>query len=82
MFLCEQQEEERWKEADTYTASTDIGCGTLPTKILTLIKMDNAQSKNEFQDMCGSKHTLGGPKNYRTLNSTSKIAEFKHTLMH
>ena len=22
MFLCEQQEEERWKEADTYTAST------------------------------------------------------------
>ena len=23
MFLCEQQEEERWREADTYTASTD-----------------------------------------------------------
>ena len=22
LFLCEQQEEERWKEADTYTAST------------------------------------------------------------
>ena len=22
MFLCEQQEKDRWKEADTYTAST------------------------------------------------------------
>ena len=22
MFLCEQQEEDRWKEAETYTAST------------------------------------------------------------
>ena len=32
--------------------------------------------------MCGSEHTLGGPINYRTLNSSSKIAELKHTLMH
>ena len=24
MFLCEQQEEKRWEEADTYTASTQL----------------------------------------------------------
>ena len=32
--------------------------------------------------MCGSKHTLGAPINYRTINALSKIAELKHTLMH
>ena len=32
--------------------------------------------------MCDSKHTLGGPIKYQTLNSSSKIAEIKHTLMH
>ena len=32
--------------------------------------------------MCGSKHTLGGSMIYRTLNSSSKIAELEHTLMH
>ena len=32
--------------------------------------------------MCGSEHTIGGSMNYRTLNSTSKIAELKHTFMH
>ena len=57
-------------------------CGTLPTTILTLIKTDDAKSKIEFQDMCGSKHTLEGPINYRNLKSGSKISELKHTLMH
>ena len=32
--------------------------------------------------MCGSKHTIGGSLNYRSLNSCSKIAELKHTFMH
>ena len=32
--------------------------------------------------MCGSEHTLGGTIKYQTLNSSSKIAELKHTLMH
>ena len=32
--------------------------------------------------MCGSEHTLGCPIKYQTLNSSSKIAELKHTLMH
>ena len=32
--------------------------------------------------MCGSKHTSGGSIKYRTLNSSSKIAELKHTLIH
>ena len=36
----------------------------------------------KIQDKCGSKHTLGDPINYRNLNSFSKIAELKHTLMH
>ena len=57
-------------------------CGTLPTTILTLIKTDDAKTKMEFQDMCGSKHTLGGPINYRNRKSGSKISELKHTLMH
>ena len=60
----------------------DNDCGTLPTIVLTLIKTDDAYSKVEFRDMCGSKHTLGGPINYRTLNSSSNITELEHTLMH
>ena len=32
--------------------------------------------------MCGTEHTLDGPINYRTLNSSSKNAELKYTLMH
>ena len=60
----------------------NICCGTSPATILTLIEIDNAYPKHEFQDMCGSKHTLGGPINYRTLNSSSKTAELKFALMH
>ena len=60
----------------------DISCGTLPTTILTLIKNDEAHSKIEVQDLCGSRHTLGGPINYPTLYSSSKNAELKPTLMH
>ena len=37
--------------------------------------------KSNFKT-CGSKHTLGDPINYRTLNSSSNSAELKHTLMH
>ena len=32
--------------------------------------------------MCDSKHTLGGPINYRTLYLSSKDAQLKHTLIH
>ena len=32
--------------------------------------------------MHGSKHTLGGPMNYRTLNLSSKIAELERILIH
>ena len=60
----------------------NISCGTLPTTILTLIRTDNVWSTIELQDICGSKYTLSGPIKYRTLNSSSKIAEWKHTLMH
>ena len=35
----------------------DIGCGMLPTTVLTLIKSDDFYSKIEFQDMCVWKHT-------------------------
>ena len=60
----------------------DIDCGTLPTTILTPFKTDYTQSKIDFQDMCGSKNTLGGPINYPNLKSFSKIVELKHTSMH
>ena len=32
--------------------------------------------------MCRSKNTLGGPINYRALNSSTQIAQLKRTLMH
>ena len=32
--------------------------------------------------MCGSKHDLGGPIHYQTLNSSSKFEQLSHTLMH
>ena len=38
--------------------------------------------ENRISRHGGSKHNLGGPINYRTLNSSSKIAELKHSLMH
>ena len=60
----------------------DFGCGTLPTTVLTLIKADDAESKINFQVMCGSKHTLGGPINYRALNLSLKIAKVKRNWMH
>ena len=50
--------------------------------MLTPIKTDNAYSKIDIQDMCGSNYTLGGSMNYRTLNSSSKIADLEHILMH
>ena len=53
----------------------DVGCGMLPTTFLTPIKTDDAQGKIEFRDKCGSEHTLGGPKYYRTLNSSLIISE-------
>ena len=60
----------------------DFGCGMLPTTVLTLIKTDDAESKIDFQDMCGSKQTLGGPINHRGPNSFSEPVELKHNLMH
>ena len=81
MFLCEQQEE-RWKEADTYTASTRFWLRDVIYHSLDIYQKDDAESKIDFQDMCGSKHTLGGPINCRAQNSSSKIAELKHNLMH
>ena len=51
----------------------DIGCGALPTTILTLIKIDNPLSKIKFHDISGSKRTLGGPINYQTLNYLQKL---------
>ena len=32
--------------------------------------------------MCGTKHTIWGPINYRALNSASKNAQLKHNLTH
>ena len=49
---------------------------------MTLIKTDDAEMKIDFQHMCGSKRTLGGPIYYRALNSFSETAELKHILMH
>ena len=56
--------------------------GTLLTRVLTLMKTEDALSKIDFQGFCGSKLTVGGPINYRTLNPFSKIAELKHNVMH
>ena len=74
MFLFEQQEEERWKEADTYTVSTRYWLRDATYHSLhTYRNWRSNKPKIEFQDMCGSKQTLGDPINYRTLNSSSKV---------
>ena len=60
----------------------NINCRSSPITVNTVIKTDDAFSKIEFQDLCGSKSTLGGSIKYQTLNSTSNTAKLKHTLMH
>ena len=47
-----------------------------------LSKLTMLNRKPIYQDMCGSEHTLEGPIYYRTLNSSSKFAELKRTLVH
>ena len=61
-FLVSNGEKERdgKKLIPTRTLS-NMRCETLPLAVLTLIKTDDACSKSEFQDMCGSKHTLAIP---------------------
>ena len=81
-FVVSNKKKSEGKKLTHTQHPPNIGCGSLPTTISALIKTDNAYSKLDFQDVCGSKHTLGGPINYRYLNSSSKIAEIKHTLMH
>ena len=85
LFLSSRESYKKKSNGNKLTATQhlpDIGCGTLPTTILTLNKTDNASAKIKFQHMCGPKPTLGGPINYRTLNYSSKNAELKHTLLH
>ena len=63
MFLVEQQgEEQRWEKLTGTQKFRIVGCEKIPTTDLTPIKTDDAPSKSEVQDMCGSKITLGIPQ--------------------
>ena len=82
MFLCEQHgEEERWKQIDTYTASTrywlqDVTYHTLDTYQNWQCLMESQISRRvllKIYPRC--------PIKYRTLNSSSNIAKLKHNLM-
>ena len=57
-FCVSNKKESDWKKLTPTQHLPNIGCGTLPPTFLKLIKTNNASSKIEFQDMCGSKHTL------------------------
>ena len=37
----------------------NIGCQTIPTTVMKLIKTDDFWSKIELEDMCGKNHTSG-----------------------
>ena len=82
MFLVEQQgEEQRWEKLTGTQKFRIIGCEKIPTTVLTPIKTDAARSKNEVQDMCGSKLTLGIPQTPEPINSSSTIFQIKQTLI-
>ena len=54
-----QQGKKQGKEGDTYIKSTDVGCRTLLTTVLTVFKSGDSWLQVEIQDMCGWTHTLG-----------------------
>ena len=67
------------KKLTTTQNLRSMGCGTLCTTVLTPIKTEDVWSKDEFQNRCGSKPTLG-ILNYWTLYSSLFLVEWKHTL--
>ena len=60
-FCVSNKKESDWKKLTPTQHLPEFECGTLPTKILKLIKTENAYSKIDFQDIWRSKHTLGSP---------------------
>ena len=82
MFLSGQQEEERWKEAGTYTASTRYWLGNgiyqnLETYQNKQCLIENRISRHVMlKTYLSWSHKLPNPK------LIFKIAELKHTLMH
>ena len=83
MFLCEQQgEEERWKEADTYTASTRYWLRDVTYHSLDIYQNWQCLIENWTPWNLWLKNFSRCPLYYRTLKSSSKNAELKNTLMH
>ena len=75
MFLCEQQEGEWLKEADTYTASTRNWL-----RDVTYHNLDTYQNWQCLTENRISRHVW--LKTYLKCRVVPKIAELKHTLMH
>ena len=81
MFLCEEQEEGRWKDVDTFTASIrywqqDIASHSLDTYQNLQCLIESQIPRHKWP-----KTYLGCPIIYRTPNSSSKNAKLKQTLM-
>ena len=74
-FLCEQQEEERLKEADTYTASYRYWL-----RDVTYHNIDTYQNWQCLIENRISRHVW--LKTYLKCRVVPKVAELKHTLMH
>ena len=75
MFLCEQQEGKRLKEADTYTASTQYWL-----RDVTYHNLDTYQNWQCLIENRISRHVW--LKTYLKCRVVPYIAELKHTLMH
>ena len=82
MFSSEQQKEERWKETDTYTASTRYWLRDVTYHSLyTYRNWRSNKSKIEFQDMWGSKHSLGDPNYWFNLCERCKFQRHRNNNM-
>ena len=82
MLLCEQQEKERWKEADTYTASTRLWLLHVIYHSLETYQNRRCRIGNQFSRHVRLRAYLRWSHKLTSPKSPSKIVEWKHNLMH
>ena len=83
MILCEQRgEEKRWNEVDTYTTSTRFWLRDVTYHSFETYQNWRCLFENRISRLVRLKTYPRCPINYQTLQSSSKIAHLKRTLMH
>ena len=76
MFLCEQQEEEQWTRADTYTAPTRYWLWDVTNHGLDTYQNWHCLIENRISSPGWLKICLGGPINYRNPTIVFKKRRF------